>query len=241
VVAHYTNGKHDDFSAQDVQGDITLDGDVNDITLSGIKGGVKQNGDIPGDVHLQNVTGPIHLHTSVTDLQLASLEGDLTLDNDDLRVTGSKGPVHLTTHSKDVDLSQIAGDTSVVNRDGGIAIALEGNYAVDARNSKGDVEITLPANAQATVEGSTHNGDIVTDFGLSVIGDTNKSVSGRIGSGGAKVSLSTSNGDLRIKRGSAAANRAPESTEQQTPVPPAAPGTRHLKADGVLPKQPVTQ
>jgi DUF4097 and DUF4098 domain-containing protein YvlB len=241
VVVHFTNGKHDDFFAQDVQGDVTLDGDVNDVTLSGIKGGVKQNGDIPGDVHLQNVTGPIHLHTSVTDLQLATLEGDLTLDNDDLRVTGSKGPVHLTTHSKDVDLSQIAGDTSVVNRDGSISIELDGNYAVDARNSKGDVDITLPANAQATVDGSTHNGDIVTDFGLSVSGDTNKSVSGRIGAGGSKISLSTSNGDLRIKRGSAAFTKSSVTAEPMTPVTPAAPGTRHLKADGALPKQPVTQ
>jgi hypothetical protein len=128
-----------------------------------------------------------------------------------------------------------------VNRDGSISIELDGNYAVDARNSKGDVDITLPANAQATVDGSTHNGDIVTDFGLSVSGDTNKSVSGRIGAGGSKISLSTSNGDLRIKRGSAAFTKSSVTAEPMTPVTPAAPGTRHLKADGALPKQPVTQ
>ena len=91
VQAHFINGRHDDFSAHDVQGDVTLDGDVNDVTLSQIKGNIAQHGDIPGDVHIEDVTGPIHLHTSVTDLQIASLPGDMTLDSDDLRVTEAKG------------------------------------------------------------------------------------------------------------------------------------------------------
>ena len=57
VMAHFVNGKHDVFAAQDVQGDVTLEGNVNDITLSNIKGGISQNGDIPGDVSMENVAG----------------------------------------------------------------------------------------------------------------------------------------------------------------------------------------
>ena len=60
----------------------------------------------------------MHLHTSVTDLQVAALPGDMTLNSDDLRVTEAKGQVHVITHSKDVDLSQIYGDSYVEDRDG---------------------------------------------------------------------------------------------------------------------------
>ena len=71
------------------------------------------NGEIFGDVHMENIAGPVHLHTSVTDLELATLPGDLTLNSDDLRVTEAKGQVRVITHAKDVDLSQIYGDTYV--------------------------------------------------------------------------------------------------------------------------------
>ena len=240
VQAHFVNGRHDDFSAHDVQGDLTLDGDVNDLTLSEIKGGIAQHGDIPGDVHIETVAGPVHLHTSVTELQLASLPGDMTLDSDDLRVTEAKGTVHVTTHAKDVDLSQIYGDTTVENRDGSISIAPAGVYSIDARNSKGDVEVTLPPNGAGTVDGRTHNGDIVTEFGLAVSGDEDKTVSGRIGSGGPKIYLSSDNGDVRIKKGPAFPSTPANPNADNAPTPPP-PSARHLKTAAPLPQQPVTQ
>ncbi len=69
VQVHFSGSKHD-FSAHQVDGDLSIDGDCNDLTLSEIKGKVTQNGEILGDVHMENITGPVHLHTSVTDLQL---------------------------------------------------------------------------------------------------------------------------------------------------------------------------
>jgi DUF4097 and DUF4098 domain-containing protein YvlB len=185
---------------------------------------------------MENVNGPVHVHTSVTDMDVASLPGDLTLNSDNLRVTQAKGQVRVTTHSKDVDLSQIFGDSNVVNRDGRIAVESAGNYAVSAVNQKGDVELTLPPNAHATVSGNTRNGDIVTDFPLAVSGDESKTVSGIIGAGGPKVTLTAENGDIHIKR-----------SEENPPPPPAvsgppaAPNAPHLKAPKAPPAAPVTQ
>ena len=94
-----------------VNGDMKLDGDCNDLTLSEIKGSVTQNGQIVGDVHIETVSGAVHLHTPVTEVEIASLPGDMTLDSDDLRVNEATGAVRVTTHAKDVDLNQIYGDT----------------------------------------------------------------------------------------------------------------------------------
>jgi DUF4097 and DUF4098 domain-containing protein YvlB len=239
VEARFFDGKHD-FSAHDVQGDVTASGDLNDMTLSEVKGKVSQNGEILGDVHMETIGGPIHLHTSVTDLQLAALPGDLTLDSDDLRVNEAKGQVSVKTHSKDVDLSQISGDSYVEDRDGSISVEPAGAYGVDAKNGKGDVEVTLPPNASATIDGRTRNGDIVTEFGLTVSGDENKTVSGRIGSGAAKIILSAENGDVRIKKGSALPP-APEAPALPAAKQPAATDAQHLKQSKGLPAQPVTQ
>jgi hypothetical protein len=82
------------------------------------------------------------------------------------------------------------------------------------------------------VNGRTHKGDILTDFALTVSGDEDKTVTGKIGSGSARIVLSADNGDLHIKKGPALA-----STE---PAQPSA-GARHLKNPKSPPPQPVTQ
>ena len=236
VEAHFTNGRHDEFSAHDIQGDLTLDGDVNDLTLSEIKGTVTQNGNIEGDVHMETISGAVHLHTPVTDLELAELPGDLTLGNDDLRITEAKGPVHVVSHSKDIDLSEIYGDTYVEDRDGRIAVEPAGPFGVEARNNKGDVEVTLPSDDSATVSGRAHNGDIVTDFSFVVSGEEDKTVTGKIGSGSARIVLNTDNGDLHIRKGPTAA--AMPSAAANVPNAQAGP---HLKSKKALPQQPVAQ
>jgi len=240
VQVHFSTDKGD-FSAHQITGDVTADGRCNDLTLSEIKGKVTINGDIFGEAHMENLAGPIHLHTSVTDLQMAELPGDMTLNDDDLRVTEAKGEVRVKTHSKNVELAQIYGDTFVEDRDGNISIAPAGVFGVEAKNSsgKGDLELTLPPNASATVDGRTHNGDIMTEFPLSINGDQSKTVTGRIGAGSSKISLSTEVGDLNIKRASASPPTPPATAT--IPKPPIAPNAPHLKTPKAPPAEPVTQ
>ncbi len=243
VEAHFPNGKHD-FSVHDLQGNLTLDGNVDDVTLSEIKGKVMQTGEILGDVHMENVAGAIHLHTNVTDLQVAELPGDLTLDSDDLHVNQAKGQVRVVTHAKDIDLSQIYGDSYIEDRDGHISVSPAGNYAVDARNSKGDVEVALPPNASATIDGRTHNGEIlISGFALKVNGEESKTVSGKIGSGAARITLSTDVGDLTIKQGEGFAPLAsiPAANVPPYPKTPDLSKTPKLKSSKTLPAQPVAQ
>ena len=117
------------------------------------------------------------------------------------------------------------------------------------------MEVTLPPNASATVDGRTHNGDILTDYGLAVSGDENKTVTGHIGSGATKIVLSTDNGDLRIKKGSSFPATPPPPHIPELNVPPyhrvpsieTSPGSKsttgapHLKAPKIPPAPPTKQ
>lgn len=235
VQVHFSNDRGD-FSAHQVDGDITAEGNCNDLTLSEVKGKVSINGELFGDVHMENVAGPVHVHTSVTEMDVASLPGDLTLNSDNLRVTQSKGQVRVVTHSKDVDLTQVFGDTYVEDRDGRIAVEPAGSYAIEVKNRKGDVELRLPPNARASLTGNTRNGDVVSDFPLAISGDESKTVSGTIGAGGPKVTLMAENGDIHIKRGDEAPPEPPAAAAL-----PAAPNAPHLKAPKVPSAPPVTQ
>lgn len=238
VTMHFSNDRHD-FSAHQINGDLNATGDCNDMTLSEIQGKISLNGELFGETHIENASAQVSVHTPYTDIQIASLPGDMTLDSDNLRVSDAKGPVHVVTRSKDIDLSEVYGDTYVEGSNGTISVEPAGAYGVEARNNKGDIELTLPPNASATVNGQTHNGDIVTDYALTVSGDEDKTVSGKIGAGAAHIVLNTSNGDLHIKKGSAFPPTPPAA-----PNPPNAsnaPKAPHLKSNKTLPQQPVTQ
>ena len=241
IGVHLSNDKHD-FSAHDVTGDITADGHCNDLTLSEVKGKVVINGEVFGEVHMENVSGSVHLHTSVTDLELGALPGDLTLNSDDLRVTEAKGQTRVTTHAKDVDLSQIYGDSYVENRDGRISVEPAGNFAVEAKNSKGDVEVTLPPGASDSVNAHTHNGDIVSDYPMPSTEGDNKSAAFVIGSGNARIVLSADNGDVRIKKGTTGfPSEPPAPSAPAAPSAPDQPRMPHLKTPKVPPPPPVSQ
>jgi DUF4097 and DUF4098 domain-containing protein YvlB len=148
----------------------------------------------------------------------------------------------VTTHSKDVDLSQIYGDSYAEDRDGRVSIEPAGNYGVEAKNSKGDVELTLPPNTSAIVNAHTHNGDIVADYEMPSMSDSdNKSASFQIGSGSNRIVLTTDNGDIHIKKGSAFPATPPAPLAGDGPNAPEAPKAPHLKTPKALPPQPVTQ
>jgi hypothetical protein len=58
-----------DFSAHDIQGDVTVEGNGGDLTLSDIHGKVRLQGDYTGDTHLERADQTVHFHTSRTDLE----------------------------------------------------------------------------------------------------------------------------------------------------------------------------
>jgi DUF4097 and DUF4098 domain-containing protein YvlB len=249
VEAHFPHGRHN-FSAHDIQGDVSVDGVMSDLTLSEIRGRVTQSGDIIfGDVHMESIHGPLHLHTSVTDLEVAELLGDMTLDSGDLRVNQAKGPVRVKTHSKDVDLNQIYGDSIVETSNGRISVEPAGAYSIEATNKKGDVEVTLPPNASATVSARTHNGDIESDYPISSTEGENKLATFTIGSGTSRIVLSASNGDVHIKKGpgfpSAPTPATPKVPMLNVPpyhlVPNIGTAPQHLKEPRVPPAPPVKQ
>jgi hypothetical protein len=112
-----------------------------------------------------------------------------------------------------------------------------GSYSVEAKNLKGDVELTLPPNARASITGTTRNGDVVSDFPLAISGDESKTVSGSIGAGGPKVTLTADNGDIHIKR----ADEEPPPAPTAAAGAPVAPNAPHLKAPKVPAAPPETQ
>ncbi len=65
----------------------------------------------------------------------------------------------------------------------------------------GSIRVGLSASASANVRAKTLNGDITTDFPLTVQGRMGRHVSGAIGGGGRTLSLETVNGSIELRQG----------------------------------------
>ncbi len=231
VHAHMNDG---DFSAHAVSGQVVLNGHFGDVTLSEIQGQAVMDGEFFGDTHLEQMSGPIHFHSSRTSIDLPRLGGDLTLDSDDLTANQTGGPARIVTRSKNIELTQAAGDLHIDDSDGDVnvtAAAPLGN--VEIENRSGGLILSVPENANFSVSASTtDDSDLQTDFPLQVTSNGDrKQMSGTVGSGGVRLDLTTTHGNLELRKGSA------EIVRPTPPTPPEAPKgpVKHLRA----PKTPV--
>ena len=73
--------------------------------------------------------------------------------------------------------------------------------ALTLKTVNGGIEMTMPEGLSADVKASTVNGDIQTDFPLTVTGRiSRRKLEGTIGSGGRLLELSTVNGGIELRK-----------------------------------------
>jgi DUF4097 and DUF4098 domain-containing protein YvlB len=206
ITTHINNGSND-LSAHSVTGSVSIEGHGHDSTLSDVSGPVTMRGEFFGDTHFERISGPVKFHTSRTDFQLARLDGQIDISSGSaLSTSEAVGPLTLTTHSRNITLDRIAGDVSVTNRNGSVDVTSApplSNVTVENRN--GSVSVTVPEKANFAYQFDATNGDIQSDFTQikSTDEDNHKNVvSGTIGNGGPLLRITTSQGDVSLKKGS---------------------------------------
>jgi DUF4097 and DUF4098 domain-containing protein YvlB len=201
------NNSGSNLSAHSVTGSLTVEGHSHDSTISDLNGPLIMRGEFFGDAHFERIRGPLKFHTSRTDFQLARLDGQIDISSSAaLSTSEAVGPLTLTTHSRNITLDRVAGDVSVTNRNGSVDVTSApplSNVTVENRN--GSVSVTVPEQSNFSYQFDATNGDIESDFSDIRIPDgglQKKTVSGTAGKGGPLLRISTSQGDIAVKKGS---------------------------------------
>ncbi len=126
--------------------------------------------------------------------------------NGDVSVEGVSGGIRATTVNGDVRVKDAVAELKAesVNGDLKATVAkLTNNVKLSCVN--GELELTLPSDADATVSASTVHGDITNQFGINVDHSRwgpGSSMKADIGNGTNHVSLSTVNGEISLRRAS---------------------------------------
>ena len=228
-VAVRINNSDSSVSAHSVTGPVAIEGRGRDTTLSDLSGPLSMHGDYFGTTHFERIRGPIKFHTSRTDLQLGRLDGEIEIsDNADLTASEAVGPLILTTGNRNITLDRIAGDVNVTNRNGSVDVTNApplSNVTIENRN--GSVTVTVPEQSAFGYQLEATNGNIESDFSQIKSsddeGDHKNTVSGTIGSGGSTLRISTSQGDVALKKASVLPlPPTPPSPPKITSLPPEA-------------------
>jgi DUF4097 and DUF4098 domain-containing protein YvlB len=179
-----SQGTHGEIEARSVSGDVEVDDAVRSATLESVSGNVKARG-IEGDLRTRSVSGDVDVDRVHGDITLASVSGHGYVTN---------------ARSRVVRMETVSGDL-------GYAGTFDPTGTYDFRAHSGNVRLELPSDVSAAISVDTFNGDIKTDFPLTLqptgrdtYGPTRHHIDTTLGSGGAHVTISTFSGDVELLR-----------------------------------------
>ena len=191
-----------DVKATGVTGNLNVDGDVSDSTVSDVGGTLTFTGSYSGDIQLSRIAGQVRFTSIRTDLQLAKLDGDLSMDRGDLKGNSITGPFTVRTETKDINLENITGDVHIQDRRGDIEIVTKAPLGnMDIITTGGEINVHLPEQPGFQVDAESNGGEIQSDFALNISNQRgNATASGTVGKGGPVVKLKTSRGTIQLHK-----------------------------------------
>jgi DUF4097 and DUF4098 domain-containing protein YvlB len=160
-----------------------------------------------GPIHVAGLRGSLDAQTSNGAVELLDVDGDVVAhtSNGHIRAERLNGTLEATTSNSGVHAELIRSDRPirVETSNGPVELTLPDGFSRDVRVNTNNNSITLhlPVVLNARVLARTSNSSISTDFDVRMQGEFSKNhMDATIGSGGALLDLSTSNGSIRLMR-----------------------------------------
>lgn len=180
------DGVQAEITVETVRGDVKVKGGSGFVSLKSVEGLVSVEG-AKGRVNVRSVNEGVHLADIAGDIMAETVNGGITLER---------------IQSVSVDVATVNGDLAY---DG--TVQNSGVYRLTTHN--GDITMTVPESANATVSVRTFNGDFVSAFPVNVEDNPrrNKRFNFTLGSGSARIDLESFGGTIRLRRPAGAARK----------------------------------
>jgi DUF4097 and DUF4098 domain-containing protein YvlB len=191
-----------DLRATKVSGDVSAEGRGGEIFIAEVGGSALLQGEYGGPIHFSSIGKGMQFKSARTNVEMGKLEGEITFESDNMHASRAAGPVKVLTRSYDIRLEDMSGDVRVENQNGEISLrsGKPGNIEITSR--KGPVQVWLPSQPGFHLDATAERGDIESDFSELRIErqDRDSKASGRVGSGGPHVRLTTDRASIEIRK-----------------------------------------
>ncbi len=171
-----------------VGGEVSIETTHGNVQLAGGRGYVSARS-VQGTVTCRDAEGRIELASANGGVEVSGVSGTLEVES-------VNGAIVLR------DVRSASVEASTVN--GGIVYAgtLDQNGRYELSTHNGDVTVSVPTGANATISASTFGGAFESDFPvvLREAGGGGRQITITLGDGGARLNLSSFNGSIRLRR-----------------------------------------
>ncbi|UCC84206.1 MAG: DUF4097 family beta strand repeat protein [Gemmatimonadota bacterium] len=184
---------------------VDLWGFESDVSVDGAQNGVRVE-TLEGDIEVTDCAGDITIHSVEGDMNVTGSSGRLDANGTDggVTVVGFDGEVFAGSIDGDIRLEAV--DASAVEGktvDGDViyegSIRDGGRYKLTTHD--GDVTVSIPAGANATIEVATFDGEFVADFPVQITGaQGSRKFSFVVGDGSARLELHSFDGNIQLLR-----------------------------------------
>jgi DUF4097 and DUF4098 domain-containing protein YvlB len=158
-----------------------------------------------GPIHVASFGGTLDAQTSNGSVELLDVDGDVVAHTSNGRIYAERlnGTFEAITSNNGVhaDFKRLDRPVRVETTNGPVELTLPDGFSREVRVNTNNSSITLhlPTALNAHVVARTSNSSITTDFDVRMQGEFSKNhLDANIGSGGALLDLSTSNGAIRL-------------------------------------------
>lgn len=194
-------------------GDVKAETSGGSINIGPVTGNVDVDTS-GGSIDIAMIDGDVKAETSGGSIEVAGSTGKINLDTSggSIRIDSSGGPIVAETAGGSIKIEQANGSIEADTAGGSIEaemIATSGDTHIILNSAGGDIELYISESLAATVDArikiSRHDDEdykIHSDFPLTIEGAGSNRVSakGTINGGGDRIQLSTTNGDIYIKK-----------------------------------------
>jgi DUF4097 and DUF4098 domain-containing protein YvlB len=130
---------------------------------------------------------------------------EVSTGNGDVQVEAASGPVRVSTGNGQVFIATSSGPVWATSGNGDVIArmkTLSRESSMNFTTGSGSVRVTLPADFNGTIDASTGNGSLNSEFEISIMGRLDpRHLRGTIGKGGPTLRLQTGNGNVELRKG----------------------------------------
>jgi hypothetical protein len=193
-----------DGSVRDVDASLSIDGAAMDVTATGTRGSLRVSVG-SGDIRVSRGTGQVNVETGSGDVELNDVRGEelsVETGSGNIRVSGLDAPaLRLETGSGDIEARSVRANRAALETgSGSVTLLLDVDVeTLSVESGSGNLELSVPRGFGAYVHMETGSGEIETSVPMEIRKKGRHEISGTIGDGRGRLSLSTGSGSIAVR------------------------------------------
>ncbi len=165
-----------------------------DVDAHGVDGSIEVAA-LEGRLQLKTVDGDLEVRSCLGEISAHTVDGDLRLEN-------VGGTIEARTTDGDLRVDGALQALQVETTDGDLVVRVQPGSKMEREwsmeSTDGDIRLTLPEDFAANLEIRSKDGEITTQFPVTVQKVSEGRFSGELNGGGHRLSIGTSDGDIHL-------------------------------------------